>query len=59
MERRGIKGSMVMNKSIAIAISSLCLIGLGYMAYTSLNRLEFDDFSSTFEEENDDEYDRN
>jgi hypothetical protein len=48
-----------MNKSIAIAISSLCLIGLGYMAYTSLNRLEFDDFSSTFEEENDDEYDRN
>ena len=48
-----------MNKSIAIAISSLCLIGLGYMAYTSLNRLEFDDFSSTFEEENDEEFDRN
>ena len=59
MERRRIKGSMFMNKYIAIAISSLCLIGLGYMAYTSLNRLELDDFSSTFEEEHDDEYDRN
>jgi hypothetical protein len=48
-----------MNKSIAIAISSLCLIGLGYMAYNSLSRLELDDLSPSFEEEHDDEYDRN
>ena len=48
-----------MSKSLAIALSSLCLIGLGYIAYTSLNRLEFDDFSSSFEEEHDEEFDRN
>ena len=59
MERRGVRGSMVMSKSVAIAISSLCVIGLGYFMYTNLSRLELDEFYPSFEEEHDEEFDRN
>jgi hypothetical protein len=59
MERRGVKRSMAMSKGTAIAISSLCVLGLGYFVYSNLSRLELDDFYPSFEEEHDEEFDRN